>query len=135
MRKQKSLMVLLVLFALPVLAHHSGVTYFDIGSPVEHTDVTVVSYDLVNPHGRLVFIVTAEDGTEVEWSAEMPSANNARRRGLGGDFFKPGDRLQSASGPPARSGAPSMRLDRAVLANGDIVQVTGPNRGFIPAEQ
>ena len=133
MRKSKLFSLSLVLFAVPVAAHHSGSTYFDVDATIELTDVTVVSYDLVNPHGRLVFIVTAEDGTEVEWSAEMPSANNARRRGLGGEIFKPGDRLRSVSGPPARSGNPSMRLSRAVLANGDVAQITGPNAGITRA--
>ena len=82
MRKLSVLTSSIVLFALPVAAHHSGSTYFDVDATIELTDVTVVSYDLVNPHGRLVYLVTAEDGTEVEWSAEMPSANNARRRAV-----------------------------------------------------
>lgn len=134
MRKLKILSLSLVLFAVPVAAHHSGVTYFDVDATIEHTNVTVVAYDLVNPHGRLIFSVTTEDGTEVEWIGEMPSANNARRRGLGGEIFKPGDQLLSVSGAPARSGAPSMRLARAVLANGDIATVTGPNAGITRVE-
>lgn len=122
-----------LLFAVPVAAHHSGVAYFDLDASVEHTDVTVVSYQLVNPHGRLVYTFTAEDGSEVEWSGEMPSANNARRRGLGGEIFKPGDRLVSVTGSPALSGSNFMRLERVVFANGDVAQITGRNAGITRA--
>ena len=128
-----SLSVLLV--AVPAAAHHSGAAYFDLDASVEHNDVTVVAYDLVNPHGRLVYTFTGEDGAEVEWAGEMPSANNARRRGLGGQLFKPGDRLQSVVGSPARSGSNFMRLERVVLANGDVAQITGPNAGVTRAGQ
>lgn len=135
MRMQKLLSLSAVLFAIPVAAHHSGVTYFDVDASVEHTSVTVVSFDMVNPHGRLVYSFTAEDGTEVEWSAELPSANNARRRGLGGDIIRPGQQLRSVMGSPARSGNNSMRLERVVFTNGDIAQISGPNAGITRAGQ
>jgi Family of unknown function (DUF6152) len=126
---------LLSLFAaLPVAAHHSGVAYFDLDSTVEHSDVTVVSYDLVNPHGRLVYTFTDTDGKEVQWTGELPSANNARRHGLGGELFKPGDKLASVAGSPSRSGSNFLRLERVVFANGDIANITGPNTGVIRAE-
>lgn len=119
--------------AIPALAHHNGLTYFDLDTTVEHTDVTVVSYDLVNPHGRLVYRFTAESGETIEWTAELSSANNMRRRGLGADLFKPGVRLTSVSGSPSRSGSNFMRLDRAVFENGDVAQITGSSAGFTPA--
>jgi len=135
MRKLRVLSLSALLFAVPVAAHHSGVAYFDLDASVEHTDVTVVAYDLVNPHGRLVYTFTTADGTEVEWSGEMPSANNARRRGLGGEIFKPGDRLRSVMGSPARSGSNFMRLERVVFANGDVAQISGRNAGITRAGQ
>ena len=116
-----------------VKAHHNGTTYFDLAVEVEHEDVTVVSYDLVNPHGRLVYRFTDEAGNELEWAGELPSANNVRRRGLGGELFKPGDKLTSATGSPSRSGSNFMRLTRAVFANGDVAQITGPNPGITRA--
>lgn len=135
MRALRFLSLSALLFAVPVAAHHSGVAYFDLDTTVEHMDATVVSYDLVNPHGRLVYTFTAEDGTQVQWTGEMPSANNARRRGLGGELFKPGDRLRSVMGAPALSGSNFMRLERVVLANGDVAQITGPNAGVTRAGQ
>ena len=135
MKKLSILALSVALFALPVAAHHSGVAYFDLDASVEHTNVTVVSYELVNPHGRLVYSFTDENGTEVQWSGEMPSANNARRRGLGGEIFKPGDQLQSVMGSPARSGSNFMRLERVVFANGDVAQISGRNAGITRAGQ
>lgn len=124
---------LILLIGSGAAAHHNGATYFDTSTQLEHNDATVVSYDLVNPHGRLVYVFMDDDGNEVEWSAELPSANNARRRGLGGDLFKPGDRLAAVTGSPSRSGANFMRLTRVVFSNGDVAQITGRNAGIIRA--
>jgi hypothetical protein len=118
---------------VPATAHHNGATYFDTAAKIELTNATVVAYNLVNPHGRLVFTITDEDGNEVEWGGELPSANNVRRRGLGGELFKPGDKLASVSGAPSRSGANFMRLDRVEFANGDVAQITGRNTGVTRA--
>jgi hypothetical protein len=135
MIKLSFLSLSVLLFAMPVAAHHSGVAYFDLDASVEHTDVTVVSYELVNPHGRLVYTFTDENGNEVQWSGEMPSANNARRRGLGGEIFKPGAQLTSVMGSPARSGSNFMRLERVVFPNGDVAQISGRNAGITRAGQ
>lgn len=130
-----SRVVLLGLFgAYSAAAHHSGVAYFDLDTTLEHTDVTVIAYDLVNPHGRLVYTFTDANSNEVEWAGELPSANNARRRGLGGELFKVGDKLASVAGSPSRSGSNFMRLERVVFDNGDIAQITGPNTGVIRAQ-
>lgn len=128
------LLATLTLFiGFPAIAHHNGATYFDTSVALEHNDATVVSYDLVNPHGRLVYVFMDDAGNEVQWSAELPSANNARRRGLGGELFKPGDRLAAITGSPSRSGSNSMRLTRVVFTNGDVAQITGRNAGVIRA--
>ncbi|MCZ6498245.1 MAG: DUF6152 family protein [Gammaproteobacteria bacterium] len=129
-----SLFTTLILFVgFPATAHHNGATYFDLSTELEHTDATVVSYDLVNPHGRLVYVYMDDEGDEMGWSAELPSANNARRRGLSGDLFQPGDKLTTLSGSPSRSGANFMRLTRVVFANGDVAQITGRNAGVVRA--
>ena len=114
----------------PVTAHHSGATYFDLDAEIVHNNVTVVAYNIVNPHGRLVYTFTDADGNETEWGGELASANNLRRRGLGGEIFQPGDKLASVSGSPSRSGSNFMRLTRAVFENGDVAQVTGRNAGI-----
>ena len=123
---------LALLAGLPVAAHHNGATYFDTSTSIEHADATVVDYAIVNPHGRLFFTIVDDEGNEQEWSAEMASANNLRRRGLGGEIFEPGDQLVSVVGNPARSGANFMRLERAEFADGTLAVFSGPNRGITP---
>jgi hypothetical protein len=44
-----------------------------------------------------------------------------------------GQKLQSVSGSPARSGASFIRLERIVFENGDVAQLTGANRGITRA--
>lgn len=128
-------MALGLLALFPAAAHHNGGTYFDTGTTIEHANATVVEYAIVNPHGRLSYTFTDAEGNAQEWSAELASANNLRRRGLGGEIFKPGDQLASVAGNPSRSGANFMRLERAEFANGDVATFTGANRGISLAEE
>ena len=131
-----ALFVSLVLLAgFPVAAHHNGATYFDTSTTIEHSDATVVEYAIVNPHGRLFYTFVDAEGNEQEWSAELASANNLRRRGLGGEIFEPGDQLVSVEGNPSRSGANFMRLERAVFADGAVATFTGANRGLTPGRE
>jgi len=125
----------LLLIGLPATAHHSGAAYFHLDIDQEHTGATVVSYDIVNPHGRLTYTFIDADGNEVEYAGELASANNLRRRGLGGEIFKPGDKLASIVGNPARSGSKFMRLTRVVFENGDVAQLTGRNTGISRASE
>ena len=124
--------LLVLLVGLPASAHHNGATYFDTSTTIEHIDATVVAYAIVNPHGRLSYTFVDAEGNEQEWSAELASANNLLRRGLGGEIFKPGDQLVSVSGNPSRSGANFMRLASAEFADGTVANFSGPNRGIIP---
>ena len=124
-----------IFVGLPVAAHHSGVTYFDVEAEIVHHGATVVEYVIVNPHGRLIYTFTDEAGNEQEWSGELASANNLRRRGLGGEVFKPGDKLATLTGSPSRSGANFMRLTRVDFENGDVAQLVGANTGITRAGQ
>ena len=123
---------LVLLAGLPVAAHHNGATYFDTSTTIEHSGATVVEYAIVNPHGRLFYTIVDDEGNEQAWSAELASANNLRRRGLGGEIFEPGDQLVSVTGNPSRSGANFMRLQRAEFADGTVAAFTGTNRGITP---
>ncbi len=123
----------LLALVLPATAHHSGSAYFDLAATIEHHDVTVVSYILVNPHGRLTYRFTDEAGNEQEWDGELSSANNLRRAGLGGEIFNPGDKLTLVTGSPSRSGSNFMRLTRAEFENGDVAQLVGPDAGITRA--
>ncbi len=131
----KSSMMLGVLIGLPATAHHSP-TYFDAEIEVVHENVTVVSYRVNNPHGMLVYIATDEEGNEVEWDAELPSANFMRRGGLNDATLSPGDKLTVVIGSPSVAGLTTrnlIRLTRAEFPNGDVATFTGISAAFMPA--
>jgi hypothetical protein len=125
-----SIVTLGILAGFPAMAHHSGVAYFDLEVEIIQHDATVVEYVLVNPHGRLTYTFTDEAGVQQEWTGELASSNNLRRLGLGGEILKPGDKLKTVTGSPARSGTNFMRLSRVDFENGDVAQLVGPNAGI-----
>ena len=127
--------LLLIAFAgVPVAAHHAA-AYFDMDTEIVHENVTVVDFRVANPHGRLLYVVTDEEGNAVEWNAELPSANFTRRAGIVESILKPGDTL-TVTGWPGVSGRTRenlMRLMRADLPNGDVATFTGISATFTRA--
>ncbi|MFL2547063.1 MAG: DUF6152 family protein [Candidatus Rariloculaceae bacterium] len=131
MRNLKSLEFVLsgAIFALiasvPAVAHHSSM-YFDMDAEIAHDNVRVLEFEVANPHGFLIYVVTDGDGNEVEWTAELPSANFTRRAGIDGSLLSPGDTLDVVGWPGRgeRTRDLIMRLNRAELPNGDVATFT-----------
>ena len=97
-------------------AHHSTAMY-DSQNPVTITG-TVKRFEWTNPHAFVYLEVKDEKtGSAVEWEVEMMSLNHLRAYGWTSKTVKPGDPL-SATGAPAKSGAPSMIANRMKLADG-----------------
>jgi hypothetical protein len=97
-------------------AHHSTAMY-DSQNPVTITGV-VKKFEWTNPHAFVYLEVKDEKtGKIVEWEVEMMSLNHLRGYGWTSKTVKPGDSL-SATGAPAKSGAPSMIANRMKLADG-----------------
>ncbi|MGH9239888.1 MAG: DUF6152 family protein [Vicinamibacterales bacterium] len=97
-------------------AHHSTAMY-DSQNPVTITGV-VKKFEWTNPHAFVYLEVKDEKtGKIVEWEVEMMSLNHLRGYGWTSKTVKPGDQL-SATGAPAKSGAPSMIANRMKLADG-----------------
>ena len=97
-------------------AHHSTAMY-DSQNPVTITGV-VKKFEWTNPHAFVYLEVKDEKtGKMVEWEVEMMSLNHLRGYGWTSKTVKPGDSL-SATGAPAKSGAPSMIANRMKLADG-----------------
>jgi hypothetical protein len=97
-------------------AHHSTSMY-DNQNPVTITG-TVKKFEWTNPHAFIYLEVKDEKtGKVVEWEVEMMSLNHLRGYGWTSRTVKPGDTL-SATGAPAKSGAPSMIASRMKLADG-----------------
>jgi len=123
-----------LLAGLPVSAHHSTFAYYDSEISVEYEDVTVVSFEVMNPHTRLVFLATDEDGNEDEWTASTQSANVLRRMGIGPGFISPGDKL-TVTASPHRDGSNLVLMTRMAWPNGDYAVLSiGPSSGLFRAE-
>ncbi len=129
----KSSITLGALIGFPATAHHSP-TYFDAEAKIVHEDVTVVAYQVVNPHGKLIYVFTDDEGNEVEWFAELPSANFMRRGGLDEATLSPGDKLTVVTGDLGWTRQNLMRLTRAEFPNGDVATFTGISAAFLRAE-
>ena len=111
----------LLLFALGAAAHHGGAAY----DPSKTTTVegTVAEFRFINPHVLIYIDVTNENGNIVQWSGELTSPNRLARMERGStlswskDILQVGDRI-TLGGNPARSGAPSLRLQTVIDADG-----------------
>jgi uncharacterized protein DUF6152 len=97
-------------------AHHSTAMY-DTQNPVTITG-KVIKFEWTNPHAFVYLEVTDEkSGKAVEWEVEMMSLNHLRAYGWTSKTVKPGETI-SATGAPAKSGAPSMIANRMKLPDG-----------------
>lgn len=129
-----SLIGVSLLAALPASAHHSTITYYDPAVSTEYEDVTVVSFEVMNPHTRLVFLAKDEQGNEVEWTASTQSANVLRRMGIGADSISPGDKL-TVTASPHREGLRLVLMTKVAWPNGDYAVLSiGPTSGIFRAE-
>ena len=110
----------------PVAAHHSTM-FFDINAEVVHENVTVVDFLVANPHGVLIYVITDNNGNQVQWQAELPSGNFTRRGGISASMLNPGDRLPivvSWPGIPGLAGENTSRLKSMEFPNGDMATFT-----------
>lgn len=114
-------------------AHHNPGFYFDMRTEAVHENVTVVSFTVANPHGRLVYRMQDAEGAEREWIAELPAVNMMRRFGVTSDLIKPGDIL-TLRGNPGQNGSTMLRVTHAVLPNGRVATFYAPqSSGELPA--
>lgn len=101
-------------------AHHGGAAYNN--SETVEVVGEVSRFEFVNPHVLIYANVTDEEGHTVEWSGELTSPNRLARSERSAvkwhkDIFQPGDDI-TLIGNPARSGAPSLRLQEVLNADG-----------------
>lgn len=90
------------LVSMPVAAHHNPRAHYIVDERIEIEGV-VTEFRAVNPHSRIYFDVTNDQGETESWMAEGDSIINLRRVGWTDDQFKPGDRVH-IRGRPSRSG-------------------------------
>jgi hypothetical protein len=73
--------VVILLAALPVLAHHAFTAEFDAKKPLKLRG-NVAKVELINPHSWIHIDVKNTDGTTTRWMIEGGTPNTLLRRGF-----------------------------------------------------
>jgi len=115
-----ALLLLLVLAAVPAVAHHAFAAEFDANRPVK-LQGTVTKMDWVNPHAWIHIDVKKADGNLEEWMIEFGTPNTLLRRGFTRDSLKPGTEI-TVDGYQAK--------DSALRANGRDVTLPDGKKLF-----
>ncbi|MGD0957070.1 MAG: DUF6152 family protein [Candidatus Acidiferrales bacterium] len=106
---------LLLVWAAPVGAHHSG-AMFDMQHPITVTGV-VTKVEWTNPHTYFYLNVTDEKGEIHEWAVEANSPNFLKHNGWTSTTVNPGDQIV-CTGAPARNGSRFMHTTMVQLPSG-----------------
>ena len=120
--------LVLTLLAGVVSAHHA-VAGYDKTKTLTLKGV-VTQWRWRNPHIFLMWNVTDEKGTAVEWTGEMASPMTMTALGLSRQTFKAGDEV-TAEVMPASNGTPHSII-RKVMVNGKVVVDQNPLVGTDP---
>ena len=116
-----ALLILGLLLAGPVLAHHSVQAQFDIHKTFTVSG-TVAKVEWINPHSYLTINVKDADGKIQKWAFELGGPGALRRAGMSREDrggLKPGDEV-TASGLAAKDGSTTGFLQELKLADGRV---------------
>jgi Family of unknown function (DUF6152) len=103
MRLSSLVSLVVAIFALPAVAHHSFPAQYDIDKPITLTG-KVTKVEWTNPHIFIYADVTDANGAVVSWEFEMGGPNALLRQGWKRDSLKPGD-MVTFEGSLARDGS------------------------------
>jgi len=113
---------ILLLAAVPALAHHAFSSEFDVKKPIHFTGV-ITKVELVNPHAWFHIDVTGPDGKVTSWMIEAGTPNVLLRRGFTKNSVPVGtqvvvDGFQAKDGSSKVSGRDLTLSDGGKLLNG-----------------
>ena len=117
----KCVLLGLLLFVSPVLAHHGTNISYDHSKPTT-LNGTVTEFVWSNPHCQLYFDVKDVSGKVTGWAGELNSPSVLGREGWTKRHFKPGDQI-TITVFPSKAGTPVGVVDRThpIIANGKEV--------------
>lgn len=104
------------LFPAAVIAHHNAASHYLLDQKITVHGV-VTKFRLINPHARIYFDVTDDDGNVQQWLGEGNASSVLRRREWEDDTLKPGDVI-TITGSPARDGGNKLDWESIVLEDG-----------------
>jgi hypothetical protein len=118
--------ILLVILAVPALAHHSVAGQFDMAKPMVLSG-TISKIDWVNPHIYIYLDVKDAKGEVTVWALNGPPTAMLRRAGLTRETVmgKPGE-IVTANIAPARDGTKNLAwVSKITYPDGRFHQFAG----------
>ena len=115
-----ALLIALVTLSVGVTAsyaHHAFGAIYSTTEQVAFDQVEIVSVAWTNPHTRIAFDVTEENGEVTRWNTETGSPSALSRMGWLRNAVRVGDVINVAV-QPALDGTPRGHLFRVVLSDG-----------------
>jgi hypothetical protein len=111
----------LLLFAVPVWAHHAFAAEFDASKPIKFRG-TVTKMEWINPHAWIHIDVKGDDGKVTPWMVEAAAPNALLRRGWNKNSLPAGTEIL-VEGYQAKDGANR--------ANGSIITFPDGKKLFV----
>src|SRR5437773_3083460 len=108
--------LILVLGAVPLLAHHSFAAEYDANKPIKITG-TVTKVEWMNPHARFYVDVKEADGKVTSWNFELGAIPVLLKQGWRKDSLKAGDQVY-VEGSLAKDGSKSANAWLVKLPDG-----------------
>ena len=105
----------LLLFSVPVMAHH-GRSNYDVTATATVKGI-VTEFEWVNPHAIIHFDVTDETGKVEKWIAETNSPNTLSRQGWSKNTVKIGDQI-TLTGHRVKGGGNYINFSKITFADG-----------------
>ena len=116
-----TIVLALVLAAIPLSAHHSRPVSFEKLVTVKGT---VMDFTWENPHPMMTLEVKTDDGKVEKWLVGGPAINRMEANGWTKNTVKPGDVI-TGTGYQFSDGQKIIRLERVMLADGKEMRLYG----------
>ena len=116
-----TIVLALVLTAIPLSAHHSWPVSFEKLVTVKGT---VMDFTWENPHPMMTLEVKTDDGKVEKWLVGGPAINRMEANGWTKNTVKPGDVI-TGTGYQFSDGQKIIRLERVMLADGKEMRLYG----------